>query len=238
MTAATMHFCLCVILLLCADVAVSFNFTVEQLYDERHEDSSIAGSPDLLPIVTWNYPDQQRKTGLSPSIFKGRGLVMDLRLRVSGARNENTDGRQAGVFVYLRQVVNGVLGQWRQSATLFPDDIPYHAEWLAVPNGEKSKYPRSTSAFVGGVYMLKTSNQLEDPSDPTSYDIMGGRTGLRAEYNKHAVTGNPETTNALMLSAFGVDYSGAFYNSYLSSGAAYVFTGEYYHWTQVYSITV
>ena len=211
------------LLILLVDVAFAFtgNFTVEQLYDERWGNASpVNGQFDSQ---AWNNADQAKKVGLTPSILKGRGMVQDIRLRTSGARNYNADGREAGIYIYLRQVVNGELGQWRQSVFLIPDDLALYPNTYLV-------YPGSTINYVGGIWYPKNYDLAVDPD---SYDTTQGRDGMRLEYNKHAVTGNPETTNAVMLSVFGFTYTGEEANSYSATGAAYVFTGEYYHWTQV-----
>lgn len=199
--------------------ALTGNFTVEESYNEEgctaHND--VSHCPDDT-----NQPEQKFST--VPSIMKGRGMVMDIRSRAAGTRNFNPDGREGGIYIYLRQFAHGQTGQWRQSAFLFPDD-PFLSDNILTLGSKDNICKVNTRAMFGGIYISKSSS-----NDIYVDTIMEGRQGIRLEYDKFAVTGNPETTNAIMVSAFGVSDLNSAYNN---SGAAYVFTGEYYHWTQV-----
>lgn len=184
--------------LLCMEEIVATNFTLEDSYDEDYN--------------YWDQVYQARVIGIAPPTLKGRGIITEFRIRPAGSRNFII-GRRAGVNIFLRQAIDGELGEWRQAAFLEPDDLPGPDDPLA---------PISTMAFVGGMYASKGFDDL---------GVFEGRDGTRLQLNKHAVSGNPETKNILMLSAFGYTYTET---AYKGTGAVYLFTGEYYHWTQVF----
>lgn len=148
--------------------------------------------------------------GTASPILKGRGMVTEFRIRPSGSRNFFSD-RSAGIHIFLRQTIDGELGKWRESTYLVPDDLPVDADPAA---------PTSTLAFYCGGFASKGF---------TDFGAFGDRDGFRLQTDKHTVGGNPETGNVLMVSAFGYTYTET---AYKAEGAAYVFTGEYYHWTQ------
>mmetsp|Transcript_21164 Transcript_21164/g.39491 ORF Transcript_21164/g.39491 Transcript_21164/m.39491 type:complete len:1204 (-) Transcript_21164:370-3981(-) len=178
----------------------STNFTLEDSFDESRN--------------YWDLNYQVRVIGSASPILKGRGMVTEFRIRPSGSRNFAAGGggdRKAGVYIFLRQAIGGELGQWREATFLVPDDLPGPDDPTA---------PISTLAYYCGAF---SSKGFPDQG------VLGNRDGIRLQTNKHAVGGNPETGNVVIVSAFGYTYTET---DYLGSGAAYVFTGEYYHWTQ------
>jgi hypothetical protein len=156
----------------------------------------------------------QRKEGSTQGVFMGRGMILNVRIRSSGAYAYLGD---PGLGIFYRQYTAGNLGSWVNTAHLTPDDLP--ADMNAVE-------AQGSSSFYCGIYQSSTG-------DADLVEIIGGRSGMRMESDKLAIGGSPDTKAFIMVSAFGHTYTAPHSNGYLSTGQAYVFTGEYYHWTQV-----
>lgn len=158
----------------------------------------------------------QRKEGTSQGVFRGRGMLLNVRIRASGTY-AYTAG-ESGLGMFYRQYVDGNPGAWVETAQLKPDDLP---------DSPNSLDAEGSQSFYAGIYQVTTS-------DAERKAIIGGRTGMRMEGHKFAIGGNPESKAFVMVSAFGHSYTSENNrNGYAELGQAYVFTGEFYHWTQV-----
>lgn len=157
----------------------------------------------------------ERKESSTQSVFRGRGMVLNVRIRASGSY-AYTSG-ESGLGMFYRQYTDGNLGSWVETAQLKPDDLP------ADPNSLDAE---GSQSFYAGIYQVSTS-------DAEKKAIIGGRSGMRMENDKFAIGGTPESKPFIMVSAFGHAYTnGNNPNGYAELGQAYVFTGEFYHWTQ------
>mmetsp|Transcript_24963 Transcript_24963/g.46593 ORF Transcript_24963/g.46593 Transcript_24963/m.46593 type:complete len:1219 (-) Transcript_24963:1842-5498(-) len=157
----------------------------------------------------------ERKESSTQGVFRGRGMILNVRIRASGSY-AYTSG-ESGLGMFYRQYTDGNLGSWVETAQLKPDDLP------ADPNTLDAE---GSQSFYAGIYQVSTT-------DSEKQTIIGGRTGMRMENDKFAIGGTSESKPFVMVSAFGHSYTNANNpNGYAELGQAYVFTGEFYHWTQ------
>lgn len=157
----------------------------------------------------------ERKEGSTQGVFMGRGMILNVRIRASGGYAYESG--ESGLGIFYRQYSAGNLGSWTHTALLKPDDLPADINTLDA---------EGSASFYCGIYQSFTT-------DAEKKAIIAERTGMRMESNKFAIGGTPESKPFLMASAFGHTYTGAHANGFAETGQAYVFTGEFYHWTQV-----
>ena len=157
----------------------------------------------------------ERKEGSTQGLMMGRGMVLHVRIRSSGQYAYSPG--HSGLGIFYRQYSDGNPGAWTDTAHLTPDDLP------ADPNSLDAE---GSQSYYCGIYQSTTATADQAV-------IIGGREGMRMETDKFAVGGTPDSKPFIIVSAFGHTYTGSDANGYSETGQAYVFTGEYYHWTQV-----
>lgn len=173
-------------------------------------------------IFESNYTQEYLLTGLDPEDAgrmathrkhgSGQGVLLGrgrvLHVRVRSS-GHFADYGDHGLGIFYRQYMDGNPGDWEETAHLLPDDLP----------------TEESSSFYLGIYQTSTATYLN------------GRTAMRLDSDKYSVGGTPETKPIIMASAFGHTYTGGSSNGFTETGQVYIFTGEYYHWTQVGAVT-
>ena len=156
-----------------------------------------------------------RKEGSGQGAMLGRGMVLHVRMRSSG--QFAYESGESGLGIFYRQYSDGNLGSWQETAHLTPDDL--------LPDYNAINSEGSESFYIG---IVQSKTVTDDYST-----IIGGRYGMRMESDKFSISGTPQSKPVIMASAFGHTYTGDLDNGFKETGQAYIFTGEFYHWTQV-----